>query len=500
MFVQKRPGVQKLYNPVIERTINILSPHRAIQKNLHANKNRRFSKLLPPIILPLNNQPPEPTENCSDPQRTTVFNNDDLNFSPIFHPLTPHVHALQDIMPLIARCTFVDSSEYVIIERKARLNESYDQNFIKKKETLAAILKLVNDPVYRHSLSADTFNIIFQMTQSHIFRTSSKPPPKNEYSEVSMKYEISKWDHLNLCHKIMRALMLDHSAFTSLLDKQLCKSLVNALDTPVEEEAAAFEETIQVIINGYVGQRSDILKFMTEKVIAYYDNPERYVQMQSLLRLFYEYYTSLEPPLSQNAFMTFRTVFFPLFTTPYAYEFEKPLCDLSVFFEVQDPATTFWCLKYMTNHWPVASIKKITLYLHHLIDLLPYLPDAVLPQAGPLVIRNFARIIGSPHIGTTVEAILYCDNEQFLQVFKNMPEVISKGFIPAVDRACRLWKKDSREIAKSLRDKLNQFDHAKKDEDAPEKNNRKDTWKSIKSMADKNIKSGRTSSASKKKK
>ena len=80
--------------------------------------------------------------------------------------------------------------------------------------------------------------------------------------------------------------MLDHSAFTSLLDKQLCKSLVNALDTPVEEEAAAFEETIQVIINGYVGQRSDILKFMTEKVIAYYDNPERYVQMQSLLRLF----------------------------------------------------------------------------------------------------------------------------------------------------------------------------------------------------------------------
>ena len=154
----------------------------------------------------------------------------------------------------------------------------------------------------------------------------------------------------------------------------------------------------------------------------------------------------------------------------------------------------------MTNHWPVASIKKVTLYLHHLIDLLPFIPDAVLPQAGPLVIRNFARIIGSPHIGTTVEAILYCDNEQFLQVFKNMPEVISKGFIPAVDNACKLWKKDSREIAKSLRDKLNQFDHSKKEEDNTKQINRKETWKDIKSMAEKNYKNKKNNSSLSKKK
>ena len=496
MFAQKRNVVPKLCNPLIERTLNILSPHRAIQKNFN---RRRYSRMLPPIILPLTNTPNEPDKNYSDPQRTTVFNNDDLQFSPVYHPLTPHVHALQDIMPLIARCTFVDSSEYIIVERKAKLHNYYDENFAKKKETLSAILKLVNDPVYRHALPGDTFNILFQLTKSHIFRRSSKPPPQNEYSEVSLKYEIEKWDHLNLCHKILRALMLDHSTFSSLLDKKLCKDLVNALDTPVEEEAAAFEETIQVIINGYIGQRSDVLKYMTEKVIAYYDNPQRFIQMQSLLRLFYEYYTSLEPPLHQTAFLTFRTVFFPLFTTPYAYEFEKQLCDISLFFEVQDPATTFWCLKYLTNHWPVASVKKIALYLHHMIDLLPFLPEAVLPQAGPLVIRNFSRIIGSPHIGTSVEAILYCDNEQFLQVFKNMPEVISLGFIPAVDKACNVWKPDSRDIAKSLREKLRRFDHQKKDENKQKKTDSKQMWKQIKSMADSNVKSGRNSSISKRK-
>ena len=477
-FALEQPKIQPRYfNPLIERQLNALSPQKKV-KSLLNKKN--FAKKPPPILLPFTQTTGASSKvEASLPPRTIAYKAGEIQYKPIFHPLTPHVHALQDIIPLISRCeNNNDNITYRIIPRQENFENKSNSNIDKKRETLTNICKLVSDPIFRHTLNIETYNNIIELAKSHIFRPSEKYPLVNEYGEGDNKYDIENWEHLDLCHKILRSLMLDHNSFTGFLTKKLCKSLVDSLNTPVQEELKAFEETIKIILDNYIGQRNHILKYMTENVIAYNDTLEGTDQIAPLLRLFYRYYTSLEPPLKQNAFMTFRTVFFPLISTPYAYEFEKPICELSLFFEVQDPATTFWCLKYMTNHWPVQNTKKIALFLHHMTDFLPYLPESLLSQAVPMVARNFAAVIGSPHVKTSIEAILYCDNFDFLNVFQNMPEVYSKYFIPAVDEACKSWKNDAQSIAQSLRSKLSQYDHSVKKE---EKYNSSAIWKQIKS-------------------
>ena len=427
----------------------------------------------PPIILPIG-KAPGPTANTPAPITTNIFNNSNNDFNiklGKLHPLTPHAHAITEIKPLIQRCIFADVDHSLIINAKSEILEQKeitvsrvfsessqhsirDQDVARINDTLKVILKLVSGPVYRHGISPENYESLINLCKDNIFRPQIRTEQPNEFSEVKVNYEIMNWENIELHHNILRNLMLDHNNFYTYLDKDLSMKLVESLDTPVVCEQQAIEETIKLIIDTYIGQRQDILKYMTEKIISYLDYPVKSNLMNSLLRLFFAYFTSLKPPLKQSYFMTFRTVFYPLFSTPYSYDFETSLRDISVFFQMQDPATAYWCLKYLTKHWPKTNPKKCLLFLHELTEIVNYLPEALVPSACPLIAQNFAFSISSPHVSTCVYSILYCQNDSFLHIFNSAPDQVYKYIIPAIDIACNMWKNDTREIALSLKEKL----------------------------------------------
>lgn len=434
----------------------------------------------PPIVIPLG-KPAENTVATPGVRNFTSFTKNTSILPTKLPPLTPHAHILVDLNPLLQRIDM--NTKYELVQLVFFQDEVEDPEIKKKTETLSNILKLMNDPIYRHGVSNDIFISIFQLCTSHIFRNSIRLQDRNEFSEVKIMYRITNREHLKICHQLLRALMLDHSTFTSLLTSSLCKSLVNSLDTPVLEEQQQFEETIKLIIESYIGQRHDILHYMTDRIIAYYDNVNQYSSIAPILRLFFSYYTSLQPPMKQSAFLTFRTVFYPLYSTPYAYNFEQALSELSLFFQIQDPAATFWCLKYLYMHWPKANPKKINTFLNQLTNILPYLPEGVFQASAPLILQSFANVISSPHVATCVNAIIYCNNEQFLQAFKNVPQLVVQYLLPAVKSAIDIWKNDARELASQLRSKLTTFERSKQAKEIPPTKDTKAIWSSIADIA-----------------
>ena len=427
----------------------------------------------PPIILPIG-KAAGPTANTPAPINKNIFNNSNNDFNiklGKLHPLTPHAHAVSEIKPLIQRCVFADVDHSLVVNAKSEIleqkeitvsrifSEGYphsirDQDVSRINDTLKVILKLVSDPVYRHGISQENYESLVNLCKDNIFRNHIRTEEPNEFSEVTVNYEVKNWENIELHHKILRNLMLDHNNFYTYLDRDLSMKLVESLDTPVVCEQQAFEETIKLILDTYIGQRQDILRYMTEKIISYLERPVKSNIMNSLLRLFFAYFTSLKPPLKQSYFMTFRTVFYPLFATPYSYDFETSLRDISIFFQMQDPATAFWCLKYLTKHWPKTNPKKCLLFLHELTEIVNYLPEALVPSACPLIAKNFAFSISSPHVATCVYSILFCQNDSFLHIFNSAPDQVYKYIIPAIDIACNMWKNDTRDIALSLKEKL----------------------------------------------
>lgn len=398
------------------------------------------------------------------------------------HPLTPHAQVVLDIPPLIERCfKFMDYTMciQVSIADTLQTDEEELNEAQKKADTLHSILRVVNDPISRHAISENAYRLLFHAMCKHIFHEHVNVKKEAEYSEFTTVYYIRNWNHLVIAHKILRALMHDHGRFMEFLTKDFAKKLIDSLDTPIRSEQQQFEETAKMIIEGYIGQRHNMLSYMISLLINYADGVTDTTAIGSILRLFTAYFMSFEPPLKTINYMIFRTVIFPLLSTHGAADFENPLCDLSLIFQASDAATALWCLKYLDSHWPKASVKKELTFLRHLTSLIPVLPSTLLSSTASIIIKLLSKSVRSASVSISIFAIMYCNNEDFLNVYKPTPELILKFLIPATREATKMWKNEIQEYAHELLNKLSSFEHSIKPQPPSPRNKSSQSWNQI---------------------
>lgn len=252
--------------------------------------------------------------------------------------------------------------------------------------------------------------------------------------------------------------MQDVELVAPKIDDQFMLKLVQQLDSPVMDERIMIEKDLTFILQHFVGYRQSLLRHLLSRVIGYLDGITYYtLSMASILRLFLDYFYSLPLPLKQNNFLLFRTVFYPLFATDFAYMFEEPLHQLSSFFQSLEPATALWCLHYLRKHWPRASTTKQILFLHQFMRLLPTQPATVLENVGPLVLKIIAPCITSQNFKVSMLSTSFVTDDDFIEVYKPLPDAISDILIPAAKTACNHWNQDERDLAIRLMDKLSDF-------------------------------------------
>lgn len=210
---------------------------------------------------------------------------------------------------------------------------------------------------------------------------------------------------------------------------------------------------------------------------------EKYVRstpIPPIIRLFISYFSTLTPPLKHFHFLIFRTVIYPLFATDSANEFDGPLNDLSLMFQLSDPATSFWCLKFLDNHWPKTSVQKELAFLRQLTTLMPTLPSTLLPGAAPIIARRLSGAIASESTAVALFAIMFCDNDDFLGVFRGMPNVVARYLTPAARAATGMWKAEIGEYASQLLKKLSAIERAAKGSPAmPLTDNSRQKWLAV---------------------
>lgn len=330
---------------------------------------------------------------------------------------------------------------------------------MQKTETLVSILKIVSDPIQHNGLSCASWSDLFNFICCHIFRPLHAQPPANQFSEIYFSCAVKNWEHIDLCHMILQELMLDRQNFQVLLDDRFSCFLVKQLDSPAPEEQAQVENDLHILLQDYAGSRTFILKYMLEKLIMHTDSKLYVSSMAPILRLFMSYFRSLKGKVSQNNLLMFRRVFYPLFGTEFAAEFESELNDLSTFFQSQDAGTSIWCMNYLKRHWPKTSTRKVQLFLRQLSSLLPSLPGPVMEQIGPTVLKILVPLINDENWSISALVMSACGDSGFLCVYQAMPELITSTLIPATKCAAEShWNADIREIASELLVKLIPFE------------------------------------------
>lgn len=248
-----------------------------------------------------------------------------------------------------------------------------------------------------------------------------------------------------------------------MLTPDFASQLVHQLDTPVSEEREEVECDLHLLLGDYAGFRRPMLRIMLAKLVCYLDNVTYLtLSIAPILRLLLTYFNTLSGPVKQSAFLLFRTVFYPLFGKELSDFYEASLTDLSAYFQSRDPATSFWCLRYLKNHWPCSCTHKQMQFFRQTAFLIPMLPMTAFDRVAPVLLRTLRRCLTSEHSQVSMNASLFCAAPEFIDLFRPIPDDVSVFLMVGARAASAHWNAEARELAQFLVEALREFQIASK--------------------------------------
>jgi hypothetical protein len=377
--------------------------------------------------------------------------------------IPPHARILSDIPVFLQRCR--EFSDYPICQLSPATFEPHPPipAFNAKAEALNVLLAILNEPSLRATLPKEFYRELFSTLEPDLRRSIPAFRPPNTFSEVPVIYIIKNWTHVLVAHRIVQSIIQDRFVFTPLFEPAFAAGLVHQLDTPVFEEREEVETALHILMADYAGFRRPMLRIMLAKLVAYLDGVKYLtLSIAPILRLLITYFSTLNGPIKQSNYLLFRTVFYPLFAMELADLYESALVDLCGYFQTRDPATAFWCLRYLKTHWPCTSTPKQMLFFRQAIALIPMLPMTMFDSVGPVILRALKRCVMSEHFQVALNAAVFCSTPQFLELFRSIPDEVTKFLLFSARTASAHWNPEAREVAAFLVDAVREFEIASK--------------------------------------
>jgi hypothetical protein len=364
---------------------------------------------------------------------------------------------------MIQECTEFTDYPIVLLHDVLFTPEPPAPAFARTTRNLFRIHKALVDPTTGKMLSQSSIHHLFRLISSKLFRPIPSFRGPSELFDLTDICIVKNWSHIELFHQMLQFLMRDPHTCGSFIDADFVSQLIRQLDSPVYEERHELEVDLRIVIELYKRHRRLILQGLLAKVISFLDGVRTFsASIDHVLRLFQCYFASIPGQMPQSNFLMFRTVFYPLFGTELSFLFEHSLSELCFFFQAQDPATAFWCLKYLRRHWPKSSSRKQSVFFRQLCGLLPLLPLTMFAKVAPVIVRTIAPCLTSCHWEIALAATLFCAQDSFLSVFRASPDVISSVVMESAKRATEHWNEEERAAADCFFDKLKKFDFKSK--------------------------------------
>lgn len=97
------------------------------------------------------------------------------------------------------------------------------------------------------------------------------------------------------------------------------------------------------------------------------------------------------------------------------------------------------------------------MFIHQFSLLLPTLPATVMEKVGPTVLKILSMCICSQNYRVTIYTTSLASDDDFIDVYRPMPDALSNILLPAAKAACEHWNEEEKDLALRLFDKLSNF-------------------------------------------
>jgi hypothetical protein len=322
-------------------------------------------------------------------------------------------------------------------------------NVVRKTEALRQLRKIAADPLQRAGITDEDLVMLAEYIHRQLIHSVPNIPLANPFGENIPTYSVRNWGHLAMTYEILTVLVKDPALCRTFISSKFLSGIIRMLRSPVREEREEIEQLLMTVMDHMKGARRRILQNLLSIVINCLEG-ERCIGMDAILSIFQGYFKKNEGSLNQRNFLLFRTAFFPLFATDYAFEFEKQLTGISRIFQRKDPATTCWCLKYLVKHFPHCNHKKQPMFLRQIDVLLPSLPASAIVSLAPDLIHIVCYALRAPALDVVMPALFLADDPGFMGLASLADESVKMTLYSSVKVASTHWKSETAAFASDL--------------------------------------------------
>ena len=398
--------------------------------------------------------------------------------------LSPHPVISPDISIILENVNFINLVVYrVVSEAGQALKEGEDTC----SQSLKTVLSIVSDPVKRKTMHVESMQCLNAFIKKYLLFHVPNVKRANPYDERATKYELTCFKLISIIYNIFYQLLLDLNIYKCFVDDALIKCMFEKMvNSPVLEERRLIERAFEVLLQNYNGKKKLIKQLLLAKTSLIIDG-DYFFGTENILNLIEFFFRNekFQKNIGQydDLVKLFQNSIYPIVLSNSLSEFEASFNKLTALFTKNSPNLSFWCLKYLANHFPVTNQQKQKIFLKQIDVLLPNMAPRTLTTAAKEMLKIFGGAIESLSTANIAEVSMMLMDEGFVGLFMCVPDETRKYLIKPLITAAEHGKEMSKQMSLQVLEKFKDINDSQNNSFDKNQKVRSKIWRELKRKA-----------------
>jgi len=309
---------------------------------------------------------------------------------------------------------------------------------------------------------------VVRMFAMNVFRTiyhrDQEPEPTTAGGENEEENQPKEpaWEHMSLVYEFFLRFLVSCRIEGRVLKKYIngpfVQRLLELFDSLDTDERDYVKTLLHRIYAKFMSLRSLIRKWFNNIFHTFIYEAEKFHGAAEILEILGSIINGFALPLKSEHKSFFTRVLIPLHKVRSLATFHQQLTYCIAQFVEKDSTLAVPWIHGLVRYWPNTNSPKEVLFLQEVEEVLEYVKAAEVAQIAPIVFRQVAKCICSPHFQVTERAFIMFQVEHVLHAIQAHRADVFPVIVPAMHRNRSHWNPTVAALSSNVLALLREYD------------------------------------------
>ena len=327
-----------------------------------------------------------------------------------------------------------------------------------KTRYLTEILEHIRTSKYFQLLDQQTFNELFKMITSNIFRTLPPVPPLSTVpmigDDIKDTLQESTWPHLEIIYNIFLEFLGSPQMVVAQHIKRFDNTFLTNFFALFNSTDARERESMKMVLHRLYMKfnqlRPKMRQIMQTIFFTFLYDRQNFNGINELLDFHVSIINGFTVPIKPDNIKFLFDILIPLHGSDYYHLFQESLFSCILQYIEKDPSLIPEVIHQTIKYWPIASLKAV-LFLGEISALIDTMSNDQFRKTMIEMFHLLSRCIESTNFQIAEAAILFWKSDRFLDYVTQYSGTIYPLVVPVLIRTVKNhWNSGIRNIALSV--------------------------------------------------